>query len=57
MWHCAGGDCSTVGGSIEVDGLAQGGTEEMTWAVMGVRGGERGWGGGATGRLFLDMSL
>lgn len=40
-----------MGGSVR----AQAGIEEMTWAVMGVRGG--GWGGGPIGLPFLEMTL
>lgn len=46
-----------MGGSIGAGGLAQGGTEDMTWAVMGVTGGVGGWGGGTAGLPFLDITL
>lgn len=42
-----------MGGSVR----AQGGLEEMTWAVMGVSGGGGGWGGGTTGPPFLETTL
>lgn len=46
-----------MGGSVGAGGLAHGGTEDMTWAVMGVDGGGGGWGGGTIGLLFLEMAL
>ncbi|TNN71807.1 Ubiquitin carboxyl-terminal hydrolase 37 [Liparis tanakae] len=49
------GSSSTVGGSIGAGGLAQGGTEGTTCAVMGVNGGDRG--GGTIGLLFMEMAL
>lgn len=46
-----------MGESMGAGGLTQGGTEGMTWDVMGVSGGAGGRGGGTTCLLFLEMAL
>lgn len=44
-----------MAGSVRTGAPAQGGTVEITWAVMGVTCGGRG--GGIVGRMFFDMAL